>query len=121
MTYIQPTVSLFNKFQIEETVGNQVDPTMCYNKPEGMMLYGQDFATFYGGNLGDLNDLFCRKYQNSDGGQPNEFDWRSGINERIMRYADVLMMYAESLNETGGTAMAYQLLETVQTCQIWQL
>ncbi|MFO7672472.1 MAG: RagB/SusD family nutrient uptake outer membrane protein, partial [Lutibacter sp.] len=65
-------------------------------------------------NSGDLNDLFCRKYQNSDGGQPNEFDWRSGINERILRYADVLLMYAESLNETGATALAYQYIQEVR-------
>lgn len=117
-TDVQPTRSLFNDFQIEKTVGNQVDPrldaTMFYNKPGGMMLYGRDFATFYGGNLGDLNDLFCAKYQNSDGGQPDEFDWRSGINERILRYADVLLMYAETLNETGGTALAYQYIQEVR-------
>jgi len=117
-TDVQPTRSLFNDFQIEKTVDNQVDPrldaTMFYNKPGGMMLYGQNFANFYGGNSGDLNDLFCRKYQNSDGGQPNEFDWRSGINERILRYADVLLMYAESLNETGGTNLAYRYIQEVR-------
>ena len=37
---------------------------------------------------GDLNDLFCRKYQNSDGQNADEFDWRSGINERLLRYAE---------------------------------
>ncbi|SNR70026.1 RagB/SusD family nutrient uptake outer membrane protein [Lutibacter flavus] len=117
-TDVQPTRSLFDDFHIEKTVDDEVDPrldaTMFYNKPEGMMLYGQDFATFYGGNQGDLNDLFCRKYQNSDGGQPDEFDWRSGINERIMRYADVLLMYAESLNETGATATAYTYIQMVR-------
>ena len=117
-TDVQPTQSLFNDFQIEKTINNEVDPrldaTMFYNKPEGMMLYGQDFATFYGGNQQDLNDLFCRKYQNSDGGQSDEFDWRSGINERIMRYADVLLMYAECLNETGATTNAYQYIQMVR-------
>lgn len=117
-TDVQPTRSLFNDFQVEKTVDNQIDPrldaTMFYNKPGGMMLYGNDFATFYGGNQGDLNDLFCRKYQNSDGGQPHEFDWRSGINERIMRYADVLLMYAECLNETGGTDLAYDYIQIVR-------
>lgn len=117
-TDVQPTRSLFDDFHIEKTVDNEVDPrldaTMFYNKPGGMMLYGNDFATFYGGNEGDLNDLFCRKYQNSDGGQANEFDWRSGINERILRYADVLLMYAECLNETGGTDSAYDYIQMVR-------
>lgn len=117
-TDVQPTRALFDDFHIETTVGGEVDPrldaTMFYNKPGGMMLYGQDFATVYANNVNDLNDLFVAKYQNSDGGQPDEFDWRSGINERIMRYADVLLMYAETLNETGSTANAYQYIQMVR-------
>ncbi|MBI9039824.1 RagB/SusD family nutrient uptake outer membrane protein [Lutibacter sp.] len=117
-TDVQPTRALFNEFHEELTISGQVDPrldaTMFYNKPGGMMLYGQDFATFYGGNAQDLNDLFCAKYQNSDGGQADEYDWRSGINERIMRYADVLLMYAECLNETGDTPGAYTYIQKVR-------
>lgn len=116
-TDVQPTFTLFNEFQVEKTVTNEVDPrldaTMFYNKP-GVKLYGQTFSTFYAGNPGDLNDLFCRKYQNSDGNYANEFDWRSGINERLLRYADVLLMYAECLNETGDTPGAYQYIQMVR-------
>lgn len=118
-TDVQPTFTLFNEFQKEKTITNTVDPrldaTMFYNKPEGMRLYGQNFATFYAGNSGDLNDLFCRKYQNSDGSYANEFDWRSGINERLLRYADVLFMYAECLNETSDTQGAYQYIQMVRS------
>ncbi len=118
-TDVQPTRTLFNEFQEEKTVTNTVDPrldaTMFYNKPGGMQLYGQNFASFYAGNAGDLNDLFCRKYQNSDGNYANEFDWRSGINERLLRYADILLMYAECLNETGDTPGAYQYIQMVRS------
>lgn len=117
-TDVQPTRILFNEFQEEKTVTNTVDPrldaTMFYNKPGGMQLYGKDFATFYAANAGDLNDLFCRKYQNSDGNYADEFDWRSGINERLLRYADVLLMYAECLNETSDTPGAYQYIQLVR-------
>ncbi len=117
-TDVQPTRALFNEFQQELTTSGGVDPrldaTIFYNKPGGMMLYGKDFATFYGGNAQDLNDLFCRKYQNSDGQYADEYDWRSGINERIMRYADVLLMYAESLNETSNTLEAYKFIKPVR-------
>lgn len=117
-TDVQPTRALYNEFLEEQTISGDVDPrldaTMFYNKPGGMMLYGQDFATFYGGNDQDLNDLFCAKYQNSDGDQADEYDWRSGINERIMRYADVLLMYAECLNETGDTPGAYTYIQKVR-------
>ncbi|RYZ48496.1 MAG: RagB/SusD family nutrient uptake outer membrane protein, partial [Sphingobacteriales bacterium] len=115
-TDVQPTRSVYNEFLVEKTTGGADDPrleaTMFYNKP-GMMIYGQVFATYYQNNAADLNDLFCRKYEN-DGVRADEFDWRSGINERIMRFADVLLMYAECLNETNKTADAYPLIQRVR-------
>jgi len=117
-TDVQPTRSVFNEFLVEKTTGGADDPrlvgTMFYNKP-GLMLYGQLFSAKYASNPADLNDLFCRKYQNDDNGFPDEFDWRSGINERIMRYADVVLMYAECLNELGQTAAAYPYIQQVRT------
>ena len=117
-TDVQPTRALYNDYQLEKTKANTIDPrldaTMFYNKPGGMQLYGQDFATKYASNAGDLNDLFCRKYQDSDGQRADEFDWRSGINERLLRYADILLMYAETLNETGNTADAYTYIQMVR-------
>lgn len=116
-TDLQPTRSSYNEFLIEKTTGNADDPrlvaTMFYNKP-GLKLYGILFSDKYATNAADLNDLFCRKYENDESGRPDEFDWRSGINERIMRYADVLLMYAECLNETGQTAAAYPLIQQVR-------
>lgn len=118
-TDVQPTWALYNDYQIEKTTSGAVDPrleaTMFYNKPGGMQLYGQDFAAFYSKSPADLNDLFCRKYQNSDGQFANEYDWRSGINERLLRYADVLLMYAECLNETGDTPGAYTYIQMVRS------
>ncbi|MES2773724.1 MAG: RagB/SusD family nutrient uptake outer membrane protein [Bacteroidota bacterium] len=117
-TDVQPTRSVFNEFLVEKTISNQDDPrldaTIFYNKP-GAMIYGVPFATRFGGNAADLNDLFCRKYQNGDGNKPDEFDWKSGINERILRFADILLMYAECLNETSQTAAAYPLIQRVRT------
>ncbi|WP_185965550.1 RagB/SusD family nutrient uptake outer membrane protein [Flavobacterium zepuense] len=117
-TDMQPTWTLFNEFQQEATVNGDVDPrldaTIIYNKP-GMMLYGQEFAVKYANSPANLNDLFWRKYQNADGQFADEYDWRSGINERLLRYADVLLMYAECLNETGATTDAYQYIQQVRT------
>ncbi|CAC9973660.1 RagB/SusD family nutrient uptake outer membrane protein [Flavobacterium panici] len=116
-TDVQPTWALFNEFQEEKTKTGDVDPrldaTIFYNKP-GTKLYGRDFAAFYASSPGDLNDLFCRKYQNSDGEFADEYDWRSGINERLLRYADILLMYAETLNETGDTPGAYAYIQMVR-------
>jgi len=115
-TDVQPSFSVFNEFQQEKTTGGQVDPrldaTIFYNKP-GETIYGQSFATIYA-NSSYLNDIFCRKYENGDGGKPNEFDWKSGINERLMRYSDILLMYAECLNEQGQTAQAAPFIQQVR-------
>ena len=117
-TDVQPSWTLFNEFQQEKTKTGTVDPrldaTIFYNKPGGMQLYGKDFATFYATSPADLNDIFCRKYQNSDGQFADEYDWRSGINERLLRYADILLMYAECLNETGDTPGAYTYIQMVR-------
>lgn len=117
-TDVQPTWALFNEFKEEKTKTGGDDPrleaTIFYNKPGGMQLYGKDFATFYASSSVDLNDLFCRKYQNSDGQFADEYDWRSGINERLLRYADILLMYAECLNETGDTPGAYSYIQMVR-------
>ncbi|MFP5436276.1 MAG: RagB/SusD family nutrient uptake outer membrane protein [Bacteroidia bacterium] len=116
-TDVQPTWTLFNEYQQEATTTGGVDPrldaTIIYNKP-GMMLYGKSFQTVYASSPADLNDLFWRKYQNADGDFANEYDWRSGINERLYRYSDVLLMYAEVLNELGQTSQAYSYIQQVR-------
>ncbi|MFC0513904.1 RagB/SusD family nutrient uptake outer membrane protein [Mucilaginibacter angelicae] len=115
-TDVQPTPVLYNEYLQEKTTSGGVDPrldvTMYYNKP-GEKLYNQDFATRYAGSS-SLNALFCHKYENGDTGQADEYDWRSGINERLMRYADVLLMYAECLNELGQTNDSYQYIQMVR-------
>jgi hypothetical protein len=75
------------------------------------MLYGQAFATVYATDLGKLG---VKKYGNGDSGRPDEKDWRSGVNERLMRYADVLLMYAEAQNKLGNRAVAAQYIQEVR-------
>lgn len=44
----------------------------------------------------------------------NNEDYYNQVNYRLIRYADVLLMYAEALNELGQTADAYQYVNTVR-------
>jgi hypothetical protein len=117
-TDVQPNRSAFTEFLLEKTTTGQDDPrlvsTILYNKP-GLKLYGVEFSERYKTNPTDLNDIFCGKYQNFDNGFANENEFRSGINERLLRYADVLMMYAECLNETGKTAEAVPFVQRVRS------
>lgn len=119
-TDIQPTLSSLAEFQIEKTVSGGDDPrldvTMFHNKP-GLMLYGKLFSQVYANSPNDLNDVFCAKYENGGGAYPDEFSliWRSAINQRLMRYADVLLMYAECLNELAQTAQSYPYIQQVRS------
>ena len=113
---VQPSKALYYEFLQEKTAANAVDPrlyaTMFYNTPT-MTVYGQSFQSVYG--AAD-SEVFCRKYEN-DGFYPNEFTpaaFESGINARLMRYADILLYYAECLNELGQTAQAYPFIQQVR-------
>ena len=119
-TDVQPTLSSLAEFQIEKTVSGQDDPrldaTLYHNKP-GLKLYGKLFSEVYANSPNDLKDVFTAKYENGGGAFPDEFSilWRSAINQRLMRYADVLLMYAECLNELGQTAQAYPYIQQVRS------
>jgi hypothetical protein len=109
-----PTNWVFQKFQEEKTITGEDDPrlraSIYYNYP-GCTLYGQSFQDVYATELGKIG---VKKYGNGDSGIPDEKDWRSGVNERLMRYADVLMMYAECQNELGNTAECAKYIQMVR-------
>jgi hypothetical protein len=109
-----PSQWIVDEFKKEKTKTGGDDPrlraTIYYNYP-GCTLYGQSFQTVYAANL---NFIGVKKYGNGDSGRPDEKDWRSGINERLMRYADILMMYAECQNELGNTAECAKYIQRVR-------
>jgi hypothetical protein len=109
-----PSRWIVDEFLKEKTTTGNDDPrlraTVYYNYP-GCKLYGQKFDSVY---AADLNKIGVKKYGNGDGNVPDEKDWRSGINERLMRYADVLMMYAECQNEQGNTAECAKYIQRIR-------
>jgi tetratricopeptide (TPR) repeat protein len=77
--------------------------------PNFSLVYGQTFTSRYG--TGNSN-VYFRKFLNDATGTGDSF--HSPNNYRMIRYADVLLMYAECLNETGNTAGAYQYVDLVR-------
>src|SRR5437867_13223855 len=75
-----------------------------------MDVYGTPFATRY---RADTSVLFFKKYAEYYLGLPDQ-DWDAAINFRVIRYADVLLLAAEALNELGRTAAAYPLVDRVR-------
>lgn len=111
---IEPTRILYDEFRKDTTVTGGVDPrlkaSLFYDYP-GETVYGVPYKKEYPG--ADSTQIFWRKYE-SDTPGGNEFDARSGINIRLMRYADVLMMYAEAENDLGNTNTAYTYVQMVR-------
>lgn len=60
----------------------------------------------------EANEAWFRK-GSRDYYRDNE-DYYSQVNYRLIRYADILLRYAEVLNETGNTAGAYQYVDMVR-------
>lgn len=71
--------------------------------------YGKTFT-----QLGyDASQQYWRKYLN-DRTRTTPENFTSGINFRVIRYADILLLQAEALNELGQTASAVPLVNQVR-------
>ena len=84
--------------------------------PRIQAYFYQNGDTYNNGELvfENLTSVVWRKYQNLDVQPQDGFDY-SGINFRVIRYADVLLMLAEAENELGNSAVAIDLLNQVRT------
>jgi len=111
---------LIDEFLQERTVTNQQDPRLAasfiFNNadpagPTATMVYGKTFQSRYG-NGPDANGVWFRKLLNDH--WKNEEGFRSPNNYRLIRYADVLLMYAECLNGLNRTAEAYPFVDRVR-------
>lgn len=113
-----PTRALYEAYKSEETVEGEVDPRLlaavASYEPEA------NSTTVYEGvpwpHAEDA--IYPRKYTH-DGipGYATESQGgveRSDINYRVLRFADILLMYAEALNELGRTQEAYEYVQIVR-------
>jgi hypothetical protein len=106
----------------EKTTGGQRDPRLFFTAfydstdergPDYSIIYGQTFNSQYPPGDPHHNEVWYRKYANDT--RPNRDETFEGpINLRVIRYADVLLMYAEALNATGKTTDAYQYVDRVR-------
>lgn len=108
-----PTRFLYEEMRKERTIDGKLDPRyhatiLSYEPTEG-------YTTAYGvpwANRGFAEDaFFIKKYTNAADGSDA---FTSGFNYHIIRYADVLLMYAESLANTGNIAQAASLVQQVR-------
>jgi starch-binding outer membrane protein, SusD/RagB family len=79
--------------------------------PNFTQVYGQTFASRYG-NGPDAQRVWYRKLLNDHWRDFESFN--SPNNYRVIRFADVLLMYAEALNGASQTAAAYAHVDRVR-------
>ncbi|MCF8227267.1 MAG: RagB/SusD family nutrient uptake outer membrane protein [Bacteroidales bacterium] len=103
----------------ETTISGDVDPrlavTMFYNKSlydpndPDTLVYGKGYNTRFGA---DNEKTWFRKYQND---YKQDFEaWQSGINCRLIRLADIYLLYAEAMNELNDIPTAIEYIDYVR-------
>ncbi|PJJ48041.1 RagB/SusD family nutrient uptake outer membrane protein [Hymenobacter chitinivorans] len=116
------------EFLQEPTTTGQRDPrlaaTVFYNRKDqtqfptalasdaDTLVYGVGFLTRYGKDTRNRSRVYWRKYQTDYYRDFEDFD--SPINQRVMRYADVLLLQAEAINEQGNPGAAIPLVNQVR-------
>ncbi|MEO9662635.1 RagB/SusD family nutrient uptake outer membrane protein [Maribacter dokdonensis] len=96
--------------------------TLVYDYPGAMGYGGTDYLTDFADDITVANDagvepIFSKKYAGLDLGTRDQVDFLGtnvGNNWRIIRYADVLLMLAEALNENNQPALAGPLVDEVR-------
>lgn len=79
-----------------------------FNDSNNPNVYGKTYDEWFGTGTSKIN---MRNYIPASS---DKFEDRSAVNMPLMRYADVLLMYAEVLNETGETALAIPIINQVR-------
>jgi hypothetical protein len=98
------------------TIDPRVNSTLYYYRGDTTMVYAQNWAAWRAqdpGHYADTTKLYWKKYGEYYTGS-NDQTWEAQINYKVLRYADVLLMQAEALNEQGQTAAALPLVNQVR-------
>ena len=109
---------VFDAFMVQKTNDSKVDPrayaTILWDYP-GAKVYQDPFQTALNG--ANRNKIWVRKYLNYDRTSsltPGSWGYANN-NRRMIRLADVLLMYAEAQNEAGtADATAYAAINAVR-------
>ena len=115
-----PTKWYKDQFFLEPSAGldhdKRIDATLYYYRGDTTMVYAKTWAQWQADDPGHYSDhsrLYFKKYGEYYLGR-NDQSWESQINYKVLRFADVLLMYAEALNEQGQTGGAYVYVDSVR-------
>ena len=123
----RPTPWYLTQFLSDSTTaGGTVDPrvnsTLYYYRGDTTLVYGKTWRCWRDSTNGTFNQranytdttrLYFKKWGEYYTGSQDQ-TWEAQINFKVLRYADVLLMQAEALNEQGQTAQALPLVNQVR-------
>lgn len=112
----EPTRSLYNAYKSEQTIDGKSDPRLLASVTS--FEPADNSTKVYGINwpYSSTTVMYVRKYTYDGLGLHQKESFESGgINYRVLRYADILLMYAEVLNELNRTAEAYPYIQQVRS------
>ncbi|MEP5340200.1 MAG: RagB/SusD family nutrient uptake outer membrane protein [Algibacter sp.] len=99
---VKPSQTLLDEFEDGDTRYSDTFYSINDNDNGTMTnIYNKGTTTFTSGTIGPDDNPAWRKYQNLDNRAAETTE--SGINARVIRYADVLLMKAEAEIRSGGT------------------
>ncbi len=99
---------LFKSDSMDMTDPRNEGRTFSIRASESIAMADDEFSTFYnrpsdeGGNYNNQEASYLKKFQSWRSDREDKLG-RSGINERVYRLANINLMYAECLLETGGS------------------
>jgi hypothetical protein len=115
-----PTRWFFDQFMLEQTTAGRVDPrleaTIFYYRGDTTKVYNKTWAEWAvsdPGRYASRDQLYFKKYGEYYTGS-NDQTWEAQINYKVLRFADILLMYAEALNEVSGPGAAKQYVDLVR-------
>lgn len=118
----EPTTWLFTEFMQDTTEAGDVDPRLdatLFWRPDEMA-YGMTMSQRFADRYADPNRIargdsviFWKKYTEYWLNTTDQ-DWDAPLTFKVLRYADVLLLEAEALNEQGQTSAAYPYIDQVR-------
>jgi len=109
-SYNLPTQDLYDFFEYQdprrEATCLNIDAFIAENSP------GSTYAIGGGGHTGFYNNKYIKSA--AEMGNLGDNDLTSGVNYRVIRYADILLMAAESRNSLGDYSKALEYLNQVR-------
>ncbi|MEG2848901.1 MAG: RagB/SusD family nutrient uptake outer membrane protein, partial [Bacteroidales bacterium] len=110
-----PSAWLFETMKKDKTVdgkySDRLYSTIIFNDSKTKPFYfgeGEKFTDWHG-----ENEIFWHKFMTWDESLSDYWDW-SAFNIPVIRYADVLLLYAECINQKGATGKAIDYINMVR-------